>query len=262
MGYRRPGVVFQTGVANAGLLPGVRGALASAGVTPAVDLSVPGDATSYASVVERVIATKPDVLISEADAQTEATFLSQYKQLNNGVVPPLITGSDNFIPAFYTAIKKVLGSNYVTHDITLVGYYAVPTSPAFKAFQAGLVGSAAKKDAAAVQGNGLLASTYDGMVVMALAIDAAKSTAGPVFNKYISQVTSARPGAVVVHTYAEGVGALKAGKQISYVGTGGPISFNRYHNSAGSFSASAFTSAGSSRLLGTFSGQRVITAIG
>ena len=38
-------------------------------------------------------------------------------------------------------------------------------------------------------------------------------------------------------SYAAGKSALAAGKQIQYVGAGGPIVFNRWHNSTGAFEA-------------------------
>ena len=39
----------------------------------------------------------------------------------------------------------------------------------------------------------------------------------------------------VVDSFAQGAAALKAGKQIRYVGPGGPTSFDAYHDSAGLF---------------------------
>ena len=38
-------------------------------------------------------------------------------------------------------------------------------------------------------------------------------------------------GKTVVHSYPQGVSALKAGKQIQYVGAAGPIKFDSWHNS-------------------------------
>ena len=76
---------------------------------------------------------------------------------------------------------------------------------------------------------------YDGAIVMALAMDAAKSTSPKVYNSYIPQVTTAGPGVVQVHSYAEGRQALAQGKKIQYVGATGVIAFDKYHNSPGGF---------------------------
>ena len=52
------------------------------------------------------------------------------------------------------------------------------------------------------------------------------------------------PGATVVHSFAEGAAALKAGKQIRYEGPGGPTSFDAYHDSTGIFQIDNYTADG------------------
>ena len=81
---------------------------------------------------------------------------------------------------------------------------------------------------------------YDGVIVMALAANAAKSTSPSVWNKFIPAVTTASPGAMVVHSYADGIAALKAGKTIDYVGATGLIAWNQYHNSTGGFEVAGY----------------------
>ena len=70
---------------------------------------------------------------------------------------------------------------------------------------------------------------------MALAMDAAKSTAPKVFNAYIPKVTSAAPGAVVVHSYSAGRQALAQGKTIQYIGASGPLVFDKYQSAGRAF---------------------------
>ena len=62
---------------------------------------------------------------------------------------------------------------------------------------------------------------------MALAMLAAKSTSPGVFNKDVMTVTDPGPGKTVVTSFAAGKAALAAGKQVQYVGAGGPIVFNQ-----------------------------------
>ena len=78
---------------------------------------------------------------------------------------------------------------------------------------------------------------YDAVNVMALAMLAAKSTSPAVFNKDVMTVTAPGPGKTVVTSFAAGKAALAAGKQIQYVGAGGPIVFDQWHNSTGAFEA-------------------------
>ena len=52
--------------------------------------------------------------------------------------------------------------------------------------------------------------------------------------------------------------ALKAGKQIQYVGVIGAVVFNKYHNAAGEFAANVFAADGSASRVGTISGSKVL----
>ena len=88
---------------------------------------------------------------------------------------------------------------------------------------------------------------------MALAATAAKSTSPAVWNKFIPAVTTASPGAVVVHSYADGLAALKAGKKIDYVGATGIIVWNQYHNSTGGFEVTGYQPNGSPPLVDSIS---------
>ena len=100
---------------------------------------------------------------------------------------------------------------------------------------------------------------YDGLIVMALAATATKSTSPAVWNASIPAVTT--PGAVVVHSYAEGLAALKAGKKIDYVGATGIIAFNQWHNSAGGFEIAAYQSNGNPNLVDTISAAQLAPLI-
>ena len=67
----------------------------------------------------------------------------------------------------------------------------------------------------------------------------------------ISRSATASPGATVVYSFAQGVAALKAGKQIRYEGPGGPTSFDAYHDSTGIFQVDPYTPTARSRSTGT-----------
>lgn len=256
-------VILQTDAGNDTVKPGILTALKNLHVKLTVESDIPGDATSYASVVAKVVKSKPQAIIAATDPQTAATFFSQYKQLNHGKVPPLVTATDSLTPDYFNALKKVLGASYVTNDISLVGYHVDPASAAFAAYKDGLTHSSNvnPSDAPVVEGIGVIAALYDGDIIMALAMNLAHSATGSDWNKAIPAVTSPGKGKVLVHTYAEGLAALAKKKQIDYVGTGGQIHFNKFHNSAGSFGATAFKADGSPRLLGVFGADSIAAAL-
>jgi hypothetical protein len=97
---------------------------------------------------------------------------------------------------------------------------------------------------------------YDGVNVMALAMIAAKSTSPAVFNGYVMKVTEPGAGKKVVNTFAAGKAALQAGQQIQYMGAGGPIVFNHWHNSTGAFEAAKYAS-GNLALVGSVSAAQI-----
>ena len=110
------------------------------------------------------------------------------------------------------------------------------------------------------ENNSFSESGYDAVVTLALAMDAAKSTDGAVYNSYIAQVTAPGTGKQVVYTYAEGKAALAAGHQIQYTGASGPILFDKYHNSFGTQAVEEFPACASAVVVGTIS-QAAVQAL-
>lgn len=258
-GYKRVAVVFQNGIGSEGNLPGVRSAMPKLGGKLTLQLTIPADSSSYSSEVAKVIAAKPDALIWSADPQTTATFMSEYKQLNNGNLPALITATDSLTPDFYSAVSKVLGTSYMDSSIYLVGATFDQGTAAFRTYRSAVFGD--KRTAAiapVLTGVAPPASVYDGINIAALAMTMAKSTTGSKYNGFIEQVVAPKPGAVTVSNYADGKKALAEGKQIQYVGVVGPVKFDQYHNFAGQFAANLFTGKGSSRVVGMINGTQVL----
>jgi branched-chain amino acid transport system substrate-binding protein len=258
-GYRKIAIVFQNNIGSEGNLPGLQAALPKLGGTVAINLTIPADSASYSSEVARVIAAGPDVLIWSADPQTTATFMSNYKQLNNGNLPAMVTATDSLTPDFFNAVTKVVGTDYVTSKIWLVGSYFDQTTPAFNTYKNALLADSKTHDIAPVLSTvGPPAGAYDGINIMALAMIMAKTTVGSYYNQYILEVVKPKAGATVVNNYADGAKALAEGKTIQYIGVLGQPAFDQYHNSAGEFDANKFNNDGSATQVGTISGAKVI----
>ncbi len=262
-GYKKIAIVFQNNIGSEGNLPGLQAAMPKLGGSIALNLTIPADAASYSSDVERVIQASPDVLIWSADPQTTATFMANYKQLNNGNLPPMVTATDSLTPDFFNAVTKTVGADYVTNKIWLVGSYFDQTTAAFNTYKAALLADSKTHDIAPVLSTvGPPAGAYDGINIMALAMIEAKTTIGSYYNQYILDVVKPKSGATVVSNFADGAAALKAGKQIQYVGVLGQPTFDKYHNSAGEFDANKFNADGSATEVGKISGAQVIQLLG
>lgn len=262
-GYKKIAIVFQNGIGSEGNRPGLQAAMPKLGGSIAIDKTIPADAASYSAEVAQVIAANPDVLIWSADPQTTATFLANYSQLNNGNVPPMVTATDSLTPDFFNAVTRVVGADYVTSKIWLVGSYFDQTTPAFNTYKSALLNNSKTHDIAPVLSTvGPPAGAYDGINAMALAMIEAKTTVGSYYNSYILDLFKPKSGAVVVNNFADGAKALAAGKQIQYVGVLGSPSFDKYHNSAGEFDANKFNADGSANQVGIISGAQVIQLLG
>jgi len=189
---------------------------------------------SYRSEVQKLASAKPQAIISEADPQTSATYLSELRQL--GTIPDLITDPVSQEPGWRKAVIGAIGaSNLNAHDYAVVAY-APLTTLAYRTYTAALK-TIGKQVSKPMQWNSDLYSVadYDSVVIMALAMDMAHSTSPKVYNTFIPKVTNPSAGAVVVHTYAAGKAALAKGKRIQYVGAAGAIIFDRWHNAGQGF---------------------------
>jgi branched-chain amino acid transport system substrate-binding protein len=259
--YKRVALITENDVSDTGNLPGAVKALAQAKITVTNNLTIAGDASDYQSTLTRIIAGHPDALMISTDEQTLGTLLSEYKTLNGGSVPPAVTDTGIFDAAAFSAVKAAVNVNYLTSKVAFIGTYVDTASSEFAAYAAAVAASSKVSFPKAIVATGGIAALFDGITVMALAMVKAKSTSGPQFNKDIASVSTKRAGAVVIHSFAQGLAQLHRGHQIQYVGVTGPITFNKYHNSPGEFAGFAFTASHASKGLGLISSAKIAVVI-
>lgn len=230
--YKRIAALFGSDVAAQGNVPGlVRGAK-NLGLKIVSNQKLALDQTSYASEVQTLKAAHPQVIVTETDPQTAGVLLANLKQA--GVLLPMV-GTSGTVGADYNkaAVAAIGSKTYTKHFVRIIQYTAT-SGPAFAIWKRGLAGAKGIKDKSAVVTGFAPEVAYDHVTMEALAMLAAHSSVGSVYDKYISKVTR---GKVVVHSFGQGKAALAKGKTIDFVGLEGQISFNRYHNSAGIWSA-------------------------
>jgi hypothetical protein len=98
---------------------------------------------------------------------------------------------------------------------------------------------------------------YDGATIMALAMLKAHSIQPQAYNSAITAITQPGAGKILVYSFAQGKAELAKGKSIRYIGAGGTVNFNQWHNNTLPFSAVGYTTAGGSRLAGIVSAAQV-----
>lgn len=259
-GYTRVATVFGTDAGSQGDLPGVVTGVKAVGITLADQENLTPDQPSYRSSAERLLAAKPQAIITESDGPTAATFFGELTQL--GKIVPIIGTSGTPSTSYFSPLRGAIGDANFDKYFRAVVVGNPVANPAVPAFNAAVLAVQSKlaKPVSQWENNSFSESGYDAVIVLALAMDAAKSTDGSVYNKDIMQVTTPGAGKQVVYTYAAGKAALAAGHQIQYIGASGPILFNAYHNSFGSQAAEEFPANAPAVVVGTIS-QAAVQAL-
>jgi ABC-type branched-subunit amino acid transport system substrate-binding protein len=238
-GYTRAAAVFGNDAGAQSDVPTLVSAFTRLGGTIVYNRPFALDQSSYRSEIESMLAAHPQVIFTEVDPQTGATLLSELQQLH-GLLP--VVGTEVTLQApWLKAVNGAIGAGAMAKYFEGMQPYAPAQGPAWQAYNGSLLASGSQVPKPSQWSSDPYSMTYyDAVNVMALAMLAAKSTSPAVFDKYIMKVTEPGPGKTVVSTFTAGKAALKAGQQIQYVGAGGPIVFNRWHNSTGAFEAARY----------------------
>jgi branched-chain amino acid transport system substrate-binding protein len=194
------------------------------------DVTLTPDQPSYQTEVASVLAAKPQVILTGSNGQTAATFFGEMKAL--GHLVPVIPDESRENSTYWGPVSKTVGVSTFDRYFTFVAAGNPPVNAAthelYRAIHA--VGSKLQKPLTQWEGNPFTDNNYETYVILALAADASHSLKPTVVNNWIAKITNPGPGKVTVYTYSSALAALKAGKQIRYVGPLGPITWNKYHN--------------------------------
>lgn len=235
-GYKHSASVFTSDLGAQTSVPTFKARFKQLGGKVVADLTLAPGKSSYRTEVEKVINSHPNAIFTEMDPQTAATFLSEYQQLNNNKLPLIVSTQRANQPDFITAVRKAIGVAAFKKSVWTVAPYVEATGLGFQTYRKTILGLNGKvKDAQSYVGHPYSTADYDGIVISALAMTEAKSSKGSDYNKFIPGITSAKKGATIVRTYAQGVAAIKAGKKITYIGASGVLAFNRYHSAPREF---------------------------
>jgi ABC-type branched-subunit amino acid transport system substrate-binding protein len=233
-GYRRVALVFGSDTAAQGLVPTAKSAFAKLGGKIVSNQSLDPQETSYRTEIVKMLAAKPQAILTEMDPQASATFFSELKQLH-GLIPVIGSAVAEEAP-WIKAVGGAVGMSQVHRYITGVRAHGPTKGAAWKVWNKSLLASAKNVPKPRQWSyDPYSMAAYDATNMMALAMIAAKNTKPSVYNSFILDVTSAGAGKVEVGTFAAGKKALLAGKRIEYIGPTGPMAFNRWHNSTGAF---------------------------
>ncbi len=248
--YKKVALAFGNDLGSQTFVQPAVAAIKKAGLQLVANETLDLNATTFETEAEKIVAAHPDAIMTEALGSADPTLFSEIKQLNGGKMIPIIGTSAAISPAFYSACAKAVGAADFAANFHADNLVTATSGPAYDAFTQALLAVKGKVSGAQT-GNFSTYFTapgavhlYDGMNLAALAMVAAHSTDVAKWKPWITTIGNGVPGAVVVSSFAAGVAALKAGKQIRYIGPGGPTSFDAYHDSPGIFQIDTYSPTG------------------
>lgn len=229
--YTKVALVFGNDIGSQAFVAPATNALTKLGATVVINQPITLGASSYNTEVTAMLATHPDVILTEA-LGSAGTYLGEVKTLNNGKMIPFIGTSATIDPTWFQQVRDAIGVADLTKYYGGVDLGYSFSGPAYTEFQTNLNAAASTfADAPKYKQRGSTLHLYDGIIMTALAMVATNSADPTVYNPKIKDIANGTSGATVVNTYKDGVAAIKAGKSIRFVGAGGENNFDKYNNS-------------------------------
>ena len=223
-GYRRAAMLFYTDIAAQTLIKPIITTFQKLGGTILTTVNVAPGQTSYVPEVQKVLATKPDVIFTQTDAPTAAVLYRNLKQTNNLAIPLVgtdVTGASEYLKAVTFPVAHA-------HLVSVYG-----TSVSGKASA-----EFTKEFNSLFPGQQPLANAnyaYDAVTSLALAQEAAKSSDGTKVAAQMKKVTN--PPGTACFSFADCKKLVDAGTKINYEGASGSLDYNQYHNVFGPYGA-------------------------
>jgi ABC-type branched-subunit amino acid transport system substrate-binding protein len=244
--YTRVAMAFGNDIGSQTFVGPAVQSLKKAGITLTANVTLDLSASTFRTEAETVVASHPQAIMTEALGSADATFLSEVKQLNGGKMIPVIGTSATISPAWFSAVAAAVGASTLAQNYVADNLVTATSGPEYTPFYDAMeaVKSQVKSlDAGSLEtllsGPGAV-HLFDGMNLAALAMVMSKSTNPSVYKADILKIGDGVPGAVVVHSFAQGKAELAKGKAIRYIGPGGPTSFDSYHDSPGIFQVDGY----------------------
>jgi branched-chain amino acid transport system substrate-binding protein len=261
LGYKRIALAFGNDIGSQTFIQPAINSISKAGLDLVANETLDLSATTFRTEADKIVAAHPDVIFTEALGSTDATFLSEVKQLNGGKMIPVIGTSATISPAWFQSVAAAVGGSTLSSDFHADNLVTETSGSAYTPFYNALMAEKGKVGNSGDFSTYLTAPgavhLYDGINLAALAMIEAKSTTPSIYAPYIEKIGDGVPGTTVVYSFAQGAAALKQGKAIRYEGPGGPTSFDAYHDSTGIFQIDTYSASGAVRVAGNITAAQL-----
>ena len=261
LGYKKVALAFGNDIGSQTFIQPAVNAIGKAGMTLAANETLDLSASTFRTEAAKIVDAHPDVIFTEALGSTDATFLSEVKQLNGGKMIPVIGTSATISPDWYKSVAAAIGASTLATGFHADNLVTETSGPSYTPFYTAIMSERGKVGSSGNFATYLTAPgavhLYDGINLAALAMIEAKSTSPSVYSPYIEKIGDGAQGATVVYSFAQGIAALKQGKAIRYEGPGGPTSFDSFHDSTGIFQIDTYDATGAVQVMGNISAAQL-----
>jgi branched-chain amino acid transport system substrate-binding protein len=256
-GYRRGATLFGDGSSNQANVPTLLKGFNKLGASIVINQPLVQGRASYAAEVAAMIQASPDVIFTETDPQSAATFIAELVKQHSAPIP-IIGTQATLQPDWLFSVSSAIGAKTLASSFTGVQPYAAPQGRPWEIFNEALLAAGANvPNPGQWSSDPYAIAAYDATTIAALAMVEAGTTDPVFFNRFIKSVTDGGANNVVVHSYDEGLKVLAAGHAIQYIGPSGPIAFDQWHNVAGGFSVASYDPSGETKLIGAVNAAAV-----
>lgn len=220
------------------------------GMEASIALDVQPEAANYRSEVSRIAESDPDAVLLFSQAEDGGTLVKQAAEAGESY---LIIGTTEWLQsAFAEAATESAMEQH--QEVWVAGFAHDEDSPAWDEYEPEWNSS----DCAEIEdaSNSYAIQYYDLLNVTALAIEAAGSTSASEWSEAVYEVAM-EPGETV-HTYQEGVEALRNGEEIDYNGVTGQFEYTDSGVVGGLYGIYEWTSTEDLELVTTIEGSEIL----
>jgi branched-chain amino acid transport system substrate-binding protein len=261
LGYKRIALAFGNDIGSQTFIKPAITSIGKAGQTLVANETLDLSANTFRTEADKIVAAHPDAIFTEALGPTDATFLSEVKQLNGGKMIPVIGTSATISPDWQKSVAAAIGASTLASSFHADNLVTETSGPSYTPFFNAIMSEKGKVGSTGNFSTYLTAPgavhLYDAINLSALAMVEAKSTSPSVYAPFIAKIGDGGPGAVTVYSFAQGVAAIKQGKAIRYEGPGGPTSFDSFHDSTGIFQTDTYSTSGAVQVSGNITAAQL-----
>ena len=240
-GISRAAIVFEDSAAAETNIASLKRTFEALGGEIVAEMKLVPEQSSYRTEAARLIDSGADGVFTELDARTASTFWSEVLQ-QTGELPVMVSDERQFSADWLKPFTKAIGVEPLKGKLFGVSPGSPEPGPALDEFQKGIRGLGSEvDDPEQYLEDPYSTAGYNAAVIAALAMAAADSADPAEWRRAVEEITGEpADGATEVSTFAEGVRALRRGERIAYIGTAGPIVFDRFQNASGAFTTFEF----------------------